>query len=62
MLSGAIYTITNKQTYSDGEDTMDCSEAVTRILRAFGYNICEDVEPDSITPEILYEELKRKWD
>lgn len=62
LLSGAIYTITNKQTYSDGEDTMDCSEAVTRILRAFGYNICENVEPDSITPEILYEELKEKWD
>ena len=40
---------------------MDCSEAVTRILRAFGYSICGDVEPDSITPEILYEDLKRKW-
>ena len=61
LISGAIYTVTNKQTYSDGEDTMDCSEAVTRILRAFGYSICGNVEPDSITPEILYEELKEKW-
>lgn len=61
LVSGAIYTITNKQTYSDGEETMDCSEAVTRILRAFGYDVCRDIEPDSITPEILYEELKKTW-
>ena len=58
LISGMIYTATGKETWSDGEESMDCSEVVTRILRAFGFDIEGDVEADSITPKILYEDCK----
>jgi len=37
--------------------TANCSETVTRILRAGGLNILPDIEADCITPNDLYREL-----
>jgi hypothetical protein len=41
-----------------GEWSMNCSETVTRILRAGGFNILPGVDADCITPMDLYRELK----
>lgn len=41
----------------DGEFTVMCSEAVTRILRAGGLCICPDSLADDVTPVMLYEDL-----
>lgn len=40
-----------------GEWTMNCSETVSRILRAGGLNVCPGVDADCITPMDLYREL-----
>lgn len=37
---------------------MNCSETVTRILRAGGFNVCPGVEPDCVTPNDLYRALE----
>ena len=41
----------------DGEHTVMCSEAVTRILRAGGLCICPDNLADDVTPVMLYEDI-----
>ena len=41
----------------DGECTVMCSEAVTRILRAGGLCVCPDSLADDVTPVMLYEDL-----
>lgn len=41
----------------DGECTVMCSEAVTRILRAGGLCICPDNQADDVTPVMLYEDI-----
>lgn len=42
---------------ADGELTVMCSEAVTRILRAGGLCICPDNQADDVTPVMLYEDV-----
>ena len=42
-----------------GEWTMNCSETVTRILRAGGLLVCEGVDADEVTPMDLYRELTK---
>ena len=44
----------------DGEHTVMCSEAVTRILRAGGLCICPDNIADDVTPVMLYEDLLQR--
>ena len=41
----------------DGELTVMCSEAVTRILRAGGLDACSGMDPDMVTPVMLYEDV-----
>ncbi|MDF2523192.1 MAG: hypothetical protein K0R31_833 [Clostridiales bacterium] len=43
-----------------GEWTMDCSETVTRILRAGGLDVLPSVDADCITPEDLLKALTGK--
>ena len=43
----------------DGEHTVMCSEAVTRILRASGLCICPDNLADDVTPVMLYEDIMK---
>ena len=45
---------------TDGERTVMCSEAVTRILRAGGLDACSGIEPDMVTPVMLYEDLMQR--
>ena len=42
---------------ADGELTVMCSETVTIILRAAGLDVCSGMEPDMVTPVMLYEDL-----
>ena len=44
----------------DGEHTVMCSEAVTRILRAGGLRICPDSLADDVTPVMLYGDLLQR--
>ena len=45
---------------ADGELTVMCSEAVTRILRAGGLDACSGTESDMVTPVMLYEDLLQR--
>ena len=56
LVNGLLYTATGIKTEGDGEFTGDCSEDDTRILRAYGFNILNDVPADDITPYILMQE------
>ena len=41
----------------DGSHTVMCSEAVTMIIRAGGLYACSGIEPDYVTPVMLYNDL-----
>lgn len=56
-VNGGIYDLTGKQCQGDGEITANCSETVTRILRAGGFNVLPGVAADCITPNDLYRAL-----
>jgi hypothetical protein len=58
-VDGGAYDLTGKQLPADGELTANCSETVTRILRAGGFNILPDIEADCVTPMDLYRELTK---
>lgn len=53
----AVAKLTGFDLPVDGECTVMCSEAVTRILRAGGLCICPDILADDVTPVMLYEDL-----
>ena len=42
---------------TDGERTVMCSEAITRILRAGGLPVCPGYQADMVTPVMLWEDL-----
>jgi len=42
---------------ADGERTVMCSEAITRILRAGGLPVCPGYQADMVTPVMLWEDL-----
>lgn len=54
---GGYYDITGKQIPADGGITANCSETVTLILRAGGFNVLPGVEADAVTPNDLYKAL-----
>jgi hypothetical protein len=55
---GALNDIINVNLKGNGSVTNNCSEAVTRILRASGLNFLPGIEADNITPM----DLKRAID
>lgn len=42
---------------TDGDQTVMCSEAITRILRAGGLPVCPVYKADMVTPVMLWEDL-----
>jgi len=56
-INGGIHDITGVQVPGDGEVTVNCSEAVTRILRAGGLDVLPGVYADCVTPADLYRAL-----
>jgi hypothetical protein len=56
-VNGGIEELFGKQLPCDGTLTMNCSETWARILRTGELNVLPDLEPDSITPQMLYEAL-----
>lgn len=59
LLNGCLYTLTGIETEGDGEFTGDCSEDDTRILRAYGFDILNNVPADDITPFLLMKEVEK---
>jgi hypothetical protein len=59
LVNGLLYTATGVKTDGDGEFSGDCSEDDTRILRAYGFDILNDVPADDITPYILMQEVEK---
>lgn len=57
-INGGIYELTGKQLPGDGTITVNCSEAVARILRAGGVDVLPGIYADCVTPAMLYEFLK----
>jgi hypothetical protein len=55
--NGGVYEIFGKKIPGDGVLTVNCSETWTRILRAGGLNVLPNLEPDCVTPQMLYEAL-----
>lgn len=51
--------LTGHNIFKGGENTMHCSETVTRILRAGDLDVCADLEADEVSPILLYEGLKK---
>lgn len=58
LAGGGLHAIMGINISGDGEKTVDCSEAVARILRAGGNNILPNIAADNITPNGLYKALK----
>jgi len=56
-LSGGLHDLTGKNILGDGEITVNCSEAVCRILRAGGLDILPGVYADDVTPADLLKAL-----
>lgn len=52
-INGGVYDLTGYQLPADKGITENCSETITRILRAGGFNILPDVTADCITPNTL---------
>jgi len=52
-ITGGLHDLTGKNVPGDGEITVNCSEAVTRILRAGGLDILPGVYADDVTPADL---------
>lgn len=59
LLNSFIYQITGLNILGDEDVTMHCSEVCTRILRAYGFEILPHIVADSITPQMLYKEIKK---
>lgn len=55
--SGAVHALTGIVLPGNGEKTVNCSETVTRILRAGGFEVLPEIAADSITPGDLYRAL-----
>lgn len=55
---GGLHDIIGINISGDGEKTVDCSEAVARILRAGGNNVLPNIAADNLTPNDLYKALK----
>ena len=51
--------LTGHNIFAGGENTMHCSETVTRILRAGGLQVCPGLQADEVSPVLLYEDLMR---
>jgi hypothetical protein len=58
LVNGFLYTMTGINTDGDGEETGDCSEMDTRIIRACGVDILPNVSADCVTPLILMESIE----
>ncbi|MBP2643785.1 MAG: hypothetical protein H6Q67_1672 [Firmicutes bacterium] len=56
-VNGGLHDLTGANIPGDGELTVDCSEAVTRILRAGGLDILPGLYADCVTPADLLEAL-----
>ena len=54
-LVGGIHDVLGIELAGNGEQTLDCSETILRILRAGGVSILTDHNADIITPEDLYQ-------
>jgi hypothetical protein len=52
--------LTGHNIFSGGENTMHCSETVTRILRAGGLPVCPGLQADEVSPVLLYEDLQQR--
>lgn len=57
-VNAGIYDVTGKMIPGDGELTVSCSEAVTRILRAGGLDVLPGVYADCVTPADLLRALE----
>ncbi|MBP2644054.1 MAG: hypothetical protein H6Q67_1941 [Firmicutes bacterium] len=57
-VDGGLHDLLGVTVPGDGEKTVDCSEAVTRILQAGGLNIFPDFSADNVTPADLYRKLQ----
>jgi len=57
-IDGGLHDLLGIAVPGDGDNTVDCSEAVTRILRAGGLDIFPDFNPDNVTPADLMKKLK----
>jgi len=57
-VNGGIYDTTGVMLPGDGEITVNCSEAVTRILRAGGVDVLPGVYADCVTPADLLKALE----
>lgn len=56
-ITGGLHDLAGKNIIGDGYITADCSETVTRILRAGGIDILPGVPADDVTPEDLLKAL-----
>lgn len=56
-VSGAVHDLTGIALSGNGEETVNCSETVVRILRAGGVVVLPDHAADAITPGGLYRAL-----
>jgi len=56
-LDGGLNDLIGYQAKGNGTKTVNCSETVTRIIRAGGLNVLPGIPPDCITPEVLYQAL-----
>jgi len=57
-LDGGLHDLLGVTVPGDGEKTVDCSEAVTRILQAGGLDIFPDFSADNVTPADLLNKLQ----
>ncbi|MBP2644285.1 MAG: hypothetical protein H6Q67_2172 [Firmicutes bacterium] len=57
-IDGGLHDLLGVTVPGDGEKTVDCSEAVTRILQAGGVDIFPDFTPDNVTPADLMRKLE----
>lgn len=58
LICGAAYTLLHKE-LPDKANEGDCSEDVTRILRAYGFEIEGDAPCSSVTPNILIGDIDK---
>jgi len=57
-LDGGLHDLLGVTVPGDGEKTVDCSEAVCRILQAGGLEIFTDFSADNVTPADLLKKLQ----
>ena len=57
-IDGGLHDLLGVTVPGDGEKTVDCSEAVVRILQAGGLNIFPDFSADNVTPVDLLKKLQ----